>query len=82
MDKRVAASQLIKRYYYQLTEGCGDSSCTNEHCASSRKVRDLTPNQAAAQVFYNMGYLYFVLIMIFGLGSGFVCPQRKIMCWS
>jgi ubiquitin-protein ligase E3 A len=49
-DKRVAARQLIKRYYFQLTEGCGDPNCNNEHCASSKKVQTLTPNQAAAQV--------------------------------
>lgn len=49
-DKRVAARQLIKRYYFQLTEGCGDSNCNNEHCASSKKVQTLSPNQAAAQV--------------------------------
>jgi hypothetical protein len=49
-DKRVAARQLIKRYYFQLTEGCGDPNCNNEHCASSKKVQPLSPNQAAAQV--------------------------------
>ncbi|EFX61056.1 hypothetical protein DAPPUDRAFT_340714, partial [Daphnia pulex] len=49
LDKRVAARQLIKRYYFQLTEGCGDSNCNNEHCASSKKVQNLSPNQAAAQ---------------------------------
>jgi ubiquitin-protein ligase E3 A len=50
LDKRVAARQLIKRYYFQLTEGCGDPNCNNEHCASSKKVQTLSPNQAAAQV--------------------------------
>ena len=49
MDKRVVAKQLIERYYYQLTQGCGNDQCTNENCASSRKV-PLTPNQAAVQV--------------------------------
>ncbi|XP_046656032.1 ubiquitin-protein ligase E3A-like isoform X3 [Daphnia pulicaria] len=49
LDKRVAARQLIKRYYFQLTEGCGDPNCNNEHCASSKKVQNLSPNQAAAQ---------------------------------
>ncbi|XP_045036552.1 ubiquitin-protein ligase E3A isoform X2 [Daphnia magna] len=49
LDKRVAAGQLIKRYYFQLTEGCGDPNCNNENCASSKKIQALSPNQAAAQ---------------------------------
>lgn len=47
--KRAIAKQLIERYFYQLTEGCGNSDCDNQNCASSGKVRNLTPNQAAAQ---------------------------------
>jgi len=49
--RRAAAKRLIERYYYQLTKGCGKKNCSNEHCASSKKVIGLTPNQAAAQVF-------------------------------
>jgi len=49
-DKRVAARLLIEQYYFQLTRGCGNENCNNEHCASSKKVINLTPNQAAAQV--------------------------------
>ncbi|XP_075235231.1 ubiquitin protein ligase E3A isoform X1 [Lycorma delicatula] len=45
--KRAAAKKLIERYFYQLIDGCGNSDCQNEHCASSGKVKDLTPNQAA-----------------------------------
>ena len=33
--KRAAAKQLIERYYYQLTDGCGKADCHNEYCASS-----------------------------------------------
>ena len=40
---------MIERYYYQLMKGCGKTDCVNEHCASSRRVWGLTPNQAAAQ---------------------------------
>ncbi|KAK7870299.1 hypothetical protein R5R35_011808 [Gryllus longicercus] len=47
--KRAAAKKLIERYFYQLIDGCGNSNCDNEHCASSGKVKNLTPNQAAAQ---------------------------------
>ncbi|XP_054260809.1 ubiquitin-protein ligase E3A [Macrosteles quadrilineatus] len=47
--KRAAAKKLIERYFYQLTDGCGNSTCNNEHCASSGKVKGLSPNQAAAQ---------------------------------
>ncbi|KAJ9588949.1 hypothetical protein L9F63_017744 [Diploptera punctata] len=47
--KRAAAKKLIERYFYQLIDGCGNSNCDNDYCASSGKVRNLTPNQAAAQ---------------------------------
>ncbi|XP_015513298.1 ubiquitin-protein ligase E3A isoform X1 [Neodiprion pinetum] len=47
--KRAAAKKLIERYFYQLTDGCGNPQCDNQHCASSGKVTNLTPNQAAAQ---------------------------------
>ncbi|KAH0554587.1 hypothetical protein KQX54_011685 [Cotesia glomerata] len=47
--KRAAAKMLIERYFYQLTDGCGNYQCDNQHCASSGKVTNLTPNQAAAQ---------------------------------
>lgn len=49
--KRAAAKKLIERYFYQLVDGCGDPNCANENCASSGKVKNLTPNQAAAQAF-------------------------------
>ena len=47
--KRAAAKQLIERYYYQLTDGCGQPHCDNVHCASSHIFTHstLTPNQAA-----------------------------------
>ncbi|GAB1608841.1 ubiquitin-protein ligase E3A-like, partial [Argonauta hians] len=32
--KRAAAKRLIERYYYQLTDGCGDNDCRNGNCAS------------------------------------------------
>lgn len=47
--KRTAAKKLIERYYYQILDGCGNSSCTNEFCASSGKMQIKSPNQAAAQ---------------------------------
>lgn len=47
--KRAAAKKLIERYFYQLTDGCGNPQCDNENCVSSGKVTNLTPNQAAAQ---------------------------------
>lgn len=33
--KRAAAKQRIEAYYFQLTDGCGNSSCANQNCASS-----------------------------------------------
>lgn len=32
--KRAAAKQLIEKFYYQLTDGCGNENCQNENCAS------------------------------------------------
>lgn len=36
--KRAAAKKLIERYFYQLTDGCGNPHCDNQHCASSGDV--------------------------------------------
>lgn len=36
--KRAAAKKLIERYFYQLTDGCGNLQCDNLYCASSGKV--------------------------------------------
>jgi len=49
-DKRKAAQNLIERYYYQLTQGCGKQNCDNQHCASSGQFsRPLTPDEAAVR---------------------------------
>ena len=37
-DMKRAAAQLIERYYFQITDGCGNVACTNQNCASSSKV--------------------------------------------
>lgn len=37
-DMKRAAAQLIEKYYFQLTDGCGNSHCDNPNCASSGKV--------------------------------------------
>lgn len=47
--KRAHAKQLIEKYFYQLSDGCGNPNCTNRNCASSGEVESLTPNQAAAR---------------------------------
>lgn len=49
--KRAAVKKLIERYFYQLTDGCGNPNCDNKHCASSGQINDLTPDQAAVQAF-------------------------------
>lgn len=49
IKKRSHAKQLIERYFYQLTVGCGNSQCRNENCASNSQIEALTPNQAAAR---------------------------------
>ncbi|XP_044263019.1 ubiquitin-protein ligase E3A [Tribolium madens] len=47
--KRAAARKLIERYFYQLTDGCGNPACKNKYCASSGQLKPLTPDEAAAQ---------------------------------
>ncbi|KAJ0065205.1 hypothetical protein NL108_006545 [Boleophthalmus pectinirostris] len=44
-----AAKTLIERYFRQLTDGCGNGSCTNEFCASSRNFKPLDKNAAAVK---------------------------------
>lgn len=44
-----AAAQLIEKYYFQLTDGCGNSQCDNPNCASSGKVGPLSSNEAAGK---------------------------------
>lgn len=50
--KRAHAKQLIEQYFHQLSTGCGDVSCSNEHCASNGTMTRLTPNEAAAHALY------------------------------
>uniref|UniRef100_A0A0P4WDM4 Ubiquitin-protein ligase E3A n=1 Tax=Scylla olivacea TaxID=85551 RepID=A0A0P4WDM4_SCYOL len=48
-DMKRAAAQLIEKYYFQLTVGCGNAHCDNPNCASSGKVGTLTSNEAAGK---------------------------------
>lgn len=45
--KRAAAKKLIERYFYQLTDGCGNPKCSNQNCFSSGHVERMSPNDAA-----------------------------------
>ncbi|XP_033836447.1 ubiquitin-protein ligase E3A [Periophthalmus magnuspinnatus] len=47
--KRAAAKHLIERYYHQLTEGCGNESCSNSWCASSLGFSRMDNNAAAVK---------------------------------
>lgn len=47
--KRAAAKHLIERYYHQLTEGCGNESCSNSWCASSLGFNRMDNNTAAVK---------------------------------
>ena len=47
--KRAAAKHLIERYYHQLTEGCGNESCTNDFCASCPDFCRMDNNAAAVK---------------------------------
>ncbi|XP_017279023.1 ubiquitin-protein ligase E3A isoform X2 [Kryptolebias marmoratus] len=46
---RKTAKRLIERYFQQLTEGCGNSNCANEFCASHCDFQPLDNNSAAAK---------------------------------
>ncbi|CAH1174272.1 unnamed protein product [Phaedon cochleariae] len=50
--KRAAAKKLIERYFYQLTDGCGNPNCDNQFCASSGLLNGLTPDEAAARAIH------------------------------
>lgn len=39
--------QLIKRYFYQLTEGCGKTNCLNKFCRACPDSIRMTPDVAA-----------------------------------
>lgn len=41
--KRATVKERIEKYFYQLTDGCGNEDCKNENCASSGKVSVSTP---------------------------------------
>ncbi|KAI5703179.1 hypothetical protein M8J75_008679 [Diaphorina citri] len=45
--KRATVKERIEKYFYQLTDGCGNEDCKNENCASSGKLAALSPNEAA-----------------------------------
>ncbi|KAL2088023.1 hypothetical protein ACEWY4_016851 [Coilia grayii] len=47
--KRAAAKHLIERYYHQLTEGCGNESCSNDCCASCPSFHRMDNNAAAVK---------------------------------
>lgn len=48
--KRAAARTMIEKFFYQLINGCGNSSCSNENCASSKKLdHPLSRDEAAAK---------------------------------
>uniref|UniRef100_A0A8C2X951 Ubiquitin-protein ligase E3A n=1 Tax=Cyclopterus lumpus TaxID=8103 RepID=A0A8C2X951_CYCLU len=47
--KRAAAKHLIERYYHQLTEGCGNESCSTSWCASSAGFTRMDNNAAAVK---------------------------------
>ncbi|CAL9695951.1 unnamed protein product [Knipowitschia caucasica] len=44
-----AAKTLIERYFRQLTDGCGNGSCTNDFCASNGDFKPLDKNAAAVK---------------------------------
>eukprot|EP00092_Neocalanus_flemingeri_P033596 GFUD01036523.1.p1 GENE.GFUD01036523.1~~GFUD01036523.1.p1 ORF type:complete len:884 (-),score=250.21 GFUD01036523.1:199-2850(-) len=51
-NMRKSAQKLIERYYFQLSQGCGNH-CDNPECLSSGKItQPLAPNEAAARALH------------------------------
>ena len=48
LEKELVAA-LIKRYFFQLTTGCGLHGCMNIHCASCAGSIKRTPQEAAKE---------------------------------
>ncbi|EOD26196.1 putative ubiquitin-protein ligase [Emiliania huxleyi CCMP1516] len=44
---RDRVSALVRRYFAQLTRGCGRPGCPNRHCRSSADASELDPTRAA-----------------------------------
>ncbi|KAJ3279630.1 hypothetical protein HK104_001276 [Borealophlyctis nickersoniae] len=44
---KIRFEKLVRRYYYQLTVGCGDATCTHKLCASCKMGPRLTPDASA-----------------------------------
>ena len=61
--RKAAAGELIRKYYYQLTVGCGKKNCDNPNCASSN-LSSLSPNDAAAQAILCVKVRTAVLVVI------------------
>ena len=49
--KRVSTKRIIERYYYMLTDGCGNPNCDNDNCVSSGKVGRLSQFEYLEKVF-------------------------------
>lgn len=47
MYRKRAAEQMIKSYFFQLTDGCGLEGCSNEYCASSGRKQTSKDDAAA-----------------------------------
>jgi len=45
--KKSAAKLLIGRYHHQLTQGCGNTNCVNQNCATGNPSTQLGANEAA-----------------------------------
>lgn len=49
-DMKRAAGQMIKNYFFQLTDGCGSKECSNEYCASSGRKQTSKDDAAALAI--------------------------------
>lgn len=63
--KRAAAKKLIERYFYQLTDGCGNPQCDNENCVSSGKVIYQNSNLWIRKCIFKLLHFFFKICSLF-----------------
>nr|CAD7264827.1 unnamed protein product [Timema shepardi] len=73
--KRASAKKLIERYFYQLVDGCGNTNCDNQHCASSGKVEI---NERCNESLIYDGSVHNTLQLAYGLTSPYSALNSEL----
>ena len=77
--RKAAAGELIRKYYYQLTVGCGKTNCDNPNCASSGPS-SLSPNDAAAQAILCVKVRSAVLVIVISASPLTFLQAKNVLC--